>query len=73
MENREIKQFTEEQLVTELMNRGYDSDDFAKAVYVIEEMAGHRDDVIFGSSEAGLHGKSQGEAKNVQKPATGTK
>lgn len=60
-----LQDLTEEQLVSELMRRKYDEHDYARAVYAIEEMAGHRDDVIFGSSEAGLHGKSQGEAKNV--------
>lgn len=52
-----IKHVEAELLVTEVYSRGISVHDVFGMFYALEAMAYHRDDLIFGSSEAGQHGK----------------
>lgn len=55
---RKVSRIKTEILVSELYNRGVNITDIFGMYYAMEEMAGHRDDEIFGSSEEGQHGKA---------------
>jgi len=53
-----LKDITDEELIIEVLRRGYDEEEgFYGAVYALGEMSNHRDNEIFGDSEAGLHGR----------------
>lgn len=57
---RQAKRLRSEVLITELWERGVTIETIFGNFYALEEMAGARDDEIFGNDEEGLHGAQAG-------------
>lgn len=59
----DLKEFTDVELIQEIRSRGYDEHEYESALYQMDAISADKDDQIFGSSEAGLHGRNSDKKK----------